>query len=296
VEVTTFAQVATYPPGSTFGPRTLRDYELVWVLAGSAEWSSNQDMVDPVRGGSATRTLRPGTLMLARRGSRDSYEWSADRTSSHAFVHLALTDGASYPPEAIWPSTRSLADDVVLSGLCAYLLELAAIGSDAARQRSDQIVGLVVDIFLTGPIAADVAPPFDPRITELLEYVRAEWALRGMRIINNDSLAAHATMSVGHLSRLFRHAFGLGPSILLESARLVRAATTLQRTDLPIHAIASVTGFANEYHFSRRFSRAYSMPPGRYRRAGPSGDPFAITHSPTVSAALSLLLAASDQR
>src|SRR5436190_7225761 len=30
--------VAVYPPGATFGPRQLEDFEFVWLLQGTAEW------------------------------------------------------------------------------------------------------------------------------------------------------------------------------------------------------------------------------------------------------------------
>ena len=30
--------VAVYPPGATFGPRRLPDFEFVWLLQGTAEW------------------------------------------------------------------------------------------------------------------------------------------------------------------------------------------------------------------------------------------------------------------
>jgi AraC family transcriptional regulator len=34
-----------------------------------------------------------------------------------------------------------------------------------------------------------------------------------------------------------------------------------------VAAVADDCGFANPYHFSRRFRRVYGQPPGRYRRA-----------------------------
>jgi AraC-like DNA-binding protein len=34
-----------------------------------------------------------------------------------------------------------------------------------------------------------------------------------------------------------------------------------------VAAVAEDCGFANPYHFSRRFRRVYGQPPGRYRRA-----------------------------
>jgi transcriptional regulator GlxA family with amidase domain len=66
---------------------------------------------------------------------------------------------------------------------------------------------------------------------------------------------------------VFRHHYGIGPVAAVELLRLARAATLLSRSNLSVAAVARDTGFANPYHFSRRFQRVYDQPPGRYRRA-----------------------------
>jgi AraC family transcriptional regulator len=50
-----------------------------------------------------------------------------------------------------------------------------------------------------------------------------------------------------------------------ELLRLARAATLLVRSNLSVAAVAHACGFANPYHFARRFHRRYGQPPGRYR-------------------------------
>ncbi|HEX6677280.1 MAG TPA: helix-turn-helix domain-containing protein, partial [Actinomycetes bacterium] len=45
------------------------------------------------------------------------------------------------------------------------------------------------------------------------------------------------------------------------------------RSNLSVAAVARDCGFANPYHFSRRFRRAYGQPPGRYRRAAARPEP-----------------------
>lgn len=39
--------VAVYPPGATFGPRQLEDFEFVWLLQGTAEWRYDLGVVSP---------------------------------------------------------------------------------------------------------------------------------------------------------------------------------------------------------------------------------------------------------
>jgi AraC-like DNA-binding protein len=42
---------------------------------------------------------------------------------------------------------------------------------------------------------------------------------------------------------------------------------------MTLAAIADATGFADQYHFSRRFRRRFGMAPGSYRRVAPIAEP-----------------------
>jgi AraC family transcriptional regulator len=79
-------------------------------------------------------------------------------------------------------------------------------------------------------------------------------------ILPAAELAAAAGVSSGHLFRVFRAEFGCGPARALEVVRLARSAATLQRSKASLAAVAAQHGFANAYHFSRRFSQADRMP------------------------------------
>lgn len=272
VAATGFAQVAAYPAGSTFGPRPLGDFEFVWVLRGRGHWTSDQ-LPESDMDGSRTTPITPGQLILARPGSADSYRWTHETWSKHAFVHFSVSEGPELPPVEQWPSSRLMPQAGALSGLCAYLLELAAVGSDEALRRTNEVLHLLLDIFVTGPLTTDIEGRFDSRLNSMFDRVKAEWENRGYRIISNSELSSYATISAGHLFRLFRENFEVGPAAVLEAARLVVAATALQRTDLPVSEVAEWTGFSSAYHFSNRFRRLYAVPPGRYRRAAIPIDP-----------------------
>lgn len=57
------------------------------------------------------------------------------------------------------------------------------------------------------------------------------------------------------------------PGRVLQGLRMQAACRLLVETMLPIHEIASASGFADEYYFSRRFHLEQGMPPRTYRRA-----------------------------
>lgn len=108
-----------------------------------------------------------------------------------------------------------------------------------------------------------------PAVARALALVRREWGGGGpLRQLRLSELADAAAVSTGHLARAFSAEFGIGFASALERLRLVHAASMLCDGSQPLAVIATTCGFADQYHFSRRFAAAYGMPPGRYRSEG----------------------------
>jgi AraC-like DNA-binding protein len=245
----------------------LADFELVWILAGSATWT-----VQPPGAARHDLLLLPGSLALSRPGALEAYAWDPQRHSAHAFVHFEVGDPTLLAPLETWPLTRSLKEQSVLAGLCDHLLALAQLRSDKADLRSDELLGLLVDLFVTGPLPTRGSAIHSPVVAAALEVVRARWAAHGLTILSVGEVADAVGVSAGHLARTFHAQFHTGIAGALELVRLGSAAVTLQRTNLTLDQVGRAVGYADAYHFSRRFSRAYGMPPGRFR-SEPDADP-----------------------
>jgi hypothetical protein len=86
--------VAVYPPGATFGPRRLEDFEFVWLLQGTAEWRYDQGSI----------ALGPSSLLLGRPGMTDSFLWDRNRPTRHGYLHSGWTGGRR--PCPILPAGR----------------------------------------------------------------------------------------------------------------------------------------------------------------------------------------------
>jgi AraC-like DNA-binding protein len=259
-------RLADYPASAVFGPRRLRDFEFVWVLRGSARWT--------IADSGAEFLLRPGVLALSSIGTTDSYHWDPDRPSTHAYVHFESGCHDHLPGTLSWPVVRSMTELPVLDGCCRYLLQLAGDPSRAAVDRRNQVIAMMLDIFVHGPVPA--AEPSAPEfLITVADHVRSVWDTDGIRAIGVEELAATLHVSPGHLHRLFRDHLGVGPGRALELVRLSRAAEALVRSTATIAEIAHLTGFANPYHFSRRFRLTYGVAPGGYRRSADRPDPLA---------------------
>lgn len=258
-------QVADFQPGATYGPRLLPDYELVWLLHGSALWRTQTLDARGATVAEERHLLEPGTLALARRGTRDSYAWDTSRTSQHAYVHFKVVDPGRLGDDRTWPAIRTMSESRILDGLCSYLLELSLHESTWGRCRSDEMVELLLDLFVGGPVQPEKGE-LPASLESVVNHVWNVWRSDGLRIIPTEELAAAANLSTGHLHHLFRTRYQCGPARALELIRLGQAAATLQRSNASLAEVAGTCGFSNPYHFSRRFARTYGSPPGRFRQ------------------------------
>jgi len=85
--------------------------------------------------------------------------------------------------------------------------------------------------------------------------------------IGLDRLAASCGVSRAHLARSFKASTGRSPMAWLQQQRLERASNLLLTSTLSVSEIAHRCGFADHSHFSKVFTRSYSVSPGEWRRA-----------------------------
>lgn len=111
------------------------------------------------------------------------------------------------------------------------------------------------------PAAFDAgAPSWLKRAVEALSDLPTE----PVRI---EKLARDAGVHPVHLARAFRRYLGCTPSDFVRGERLERAARLLGASATPVAEVALGCGFADQSHFTRRFSAAYGVSPARFRRA-----------------------------
>ena len=80
-----------------------------------------------------------------------------------------------------------------------------------------------------------------------------------------DELAAAACLSPFHFARAFQRTTGKTPYAYLLERRIARAKDRLSHSSLSLVEIAQETGFATQSGFTRAFTKATGIPPGRFR-------------------------------
>jgi AraC family transcriptional regulator len=255
--------VAEFPAGATLDDYDSKTYEFVWVTRGSPEWVSN-----------GVRLPLRGQLLLLRPGMRSDFVWDPDGITRHGWIEF-LPEGDGVDPEADadpWPLVRPLRDVDPMGSLCAYVLWLLSANDVAARARAVDALSLLLSIFVRGPFPDPADDPLPDGVQRAIEHVRERWR-HALGPVGADELASAASLSRGHLSRLFRDHVGVGPVAAFERLRLARAAALLARTSLTVKAVSDACGFANQFHFSRRFKGAYGVAPRTYRELPAASRP-----------------------
>jgi transcriptional regulator GlxA family with amidase domain len=78
-------------------------------------------------------------------------------------------------------------------------------------------------------------------------------------------LSGIAGLSEKHLCKAFRKRYGMTIFQVKRAKVLERAERLLISTRYPLKQIAQMTGFLDEYHFSKVFHQYFGQPPGKYR-------------------------------
>ncbi len=253
--------VAVYPPGATFGPRVMRDYEFVWLIEGDAEY----------RWGETTVAAPEGSIVLCRPGVTDFFRWDQQRRTRHGFYHFnVLKVPADWPRPESWPLVRVPHEGDVLRPLFRHLLTWVGKGSEA-------LCRLTMAHMLTAFVSGEISSSDFPRET-LPAAVERVWRHIHRRLeddpavpIHLDELARVACVTPEHLCRLFKTALGYSPVETVRLARLDRAVVLLTRSNYSVGEVAGMCGFASQFHFSRRFKAAFGKPPSQVREEIQSG-------------------------
>jgi AraC-like DNA-binding protein len=107
------------------------------------------------------------------------------------------------------------------------------------------------------PSLADLA-----RLRRVRDRIDREFA----QPLDVAALARGAHMSAGHLSRMFKVAYGESPYSYVMTRRIERAMMLLRRGDLSVTDVCFAVGCQSLGTFSTRFTELVGMPPSTYAR------------------------------
>lgn len=84
--------------------------------------------------------------------------------------------------------------------------------------------------------------------------------------VSMAGIAAECRLSPGHFATSFKRSTGVSPTGWLARQRIDHARALLRRGELTLSEVAAATGFTDQSHFTRAFTRLVGMPPGAWQR------------------------------
>lgn len=244
-----------YAPGGSCGPRIQQDYQLVVIHRGSLELRLDGKKID----------VPAGHAILLAPGHREHFLFSRDSATHHSWCVIR--------PSAVPAGMRRMFGSIGVSApFDSHLSALLKLGkappaNDSANQTLANGYGLGLGLALlfgfalTVQARGKVRNSGDEALMRLDDFVSREYD----KPLQLADLAIAAGVSRQHLMKLFRERRRSTPTRYLYEKRLETAADQLARTGLSVGEIASRCGFANPFHFSRKFRLAYGRSPRAWR-------------------------------
>lgn len=247
--------LADYPSGGVLGPRTMPDYEILWIERGECRWEFD----------GKSHACPPRSVLMCTPGMRDTWHWDPESMTRHGYVHFEFLDetGLSFPRR------RDCQGDDVLRPLLRHTIWLAGMGSEPTDTLAAIALRQALGWYLSGLVARAASPSereFHPVLARALRALRHRWGDGNKTPPSVRQWASDSGVSRGHLARVLRRELGITPRQLLRYLRLDFSLGWLNRTNLKIAQISEMSGFQNQFHFSRSFKETYGASPRELRK------------------------------
>jgi AraC-like DNA-binding protein len=244
-----------YAPGGVCGPRFQRDYQLVVLHRGELDLHLD---------GKRIRIAAPQGILLSPR-HREHFVFSPNHETHHSWCSI----DAGAVPERLRRLFRLSCKPTLVNSHTHLLMELGKAIYFSGQPDLDIENSFYLNLglaLLTGHTLhfqtdIGVATPGEQALSCAKQFILKEFG----RSLTLEDLTTAANVSKPQLMKLFRNFIGTSPIQYLYEQRLCAAAEKLAHTGLPIKEIAQNCGFANEFHFSRKFKDVYGKNPRAWR-------------------------------
>jgi len=262
------------------------DVTIAEITVKPGEWktpaSSNVSLALTLKPTAATKVkgnpqyLKPmpmGNISLCPLNDSRVFEF----TTETAFAHITLSDALFAPllqgsrVTKIELISRDILEDATLRKMAAVLLQQKRDCFQAGALFLDSMATalssyLVSKYSTVSPLEAAVTGGLAPStLRRCIDFIQANLS----RSIRLDDLARESGLSTSHLVRSFRQSIGKSPYQYVLELRTQRAKLMMQEGHLGLTDIALSSGFANQHHLSRVFTKLVGITPSRYRAGLP---------------------------
>jgi AraC-like DNA-binding protein len=214
----------------------------------------------------ASHASLPGQVVVLH--PDEPHDGHAGTDAGFSYRQLYVEPAALFAAlRAIRGSTTALPfarDPVMTNGALASAIH-AAFQQEREQLATDELLVRIAEGLLSTDAGGGL--PLASRQIDLVAIDRARQVLDAetSRVVRSEELEAVTGLSRFELARHFRAAMGTSPYRYSLLRRLDTARAQIAR-GRPLVDVALDLGFADQAHFTRRFTAAFGITPGEYRR------------------------------
>lgn len=241
--------LVTYKPGGQLGPRPQTRIQLVVIHRGELTCEIAERKL----------FVGEGEGILLPVGALIHFRFSPDRTTTHSWCEVP-----SFPAELLPPARAYFQPAQCSKRLLQWLL--GGWKSDENPVNAWQLLTtaalMTIWEFIQNASLADSAAPKPPSLQRARQVIEN----RMHEPLTLTQIAREAGISPAYLSELATKHWHQPPMEFLWRRRVEEAARLLRDTGQSISEIAYQLGFANPFHFSRRFHHHFGIAPRTWRQ------------------------------
>lgn len=242
--------------------RLIVDHELVLLVRGQTVFRCD----------GAARTLRAGTLVLIPPFISHAFESRGQ--AEHIAVHFdmsptvpgtqAAARSAAYRVDLSHaqslPTCRPIVAGASIRSALESIVALFAKQSPAAALECSSLLGAVLARLMALEGGSD-KPSEQWRLQPVLDFIDTHLA----EPLEAETLANLASLSSSRFRAVFGRWMGMSPHRYVTHRRIARARELLAQEEHTLKQIARLTGFSDEFHFSKAFRQVDGLPPSVFR-------------------------------
>lgn len=241
-------------PGTSWGPRSIADYELLLVCKGEYTYSD----------ANGERKLKKGDLLQIEPGIEHSFAKDNNEHGRHYSTHFDLIDSDGHicflrklnciPTQNVYSSPVYV----------RHIFEMASHQFASRGKFHQEAVNSAVRaiwLLLAETWFNAEGPQVSERVERMMDYLRNHIE----QSITRVDLAHEFHCTPEHINYLFKKELGESPTRFINRERTLKAFHLMERDGLNVQEAALRTGFSSQYYFSRVFKSFFGYPPSHVK-------------------------------
>lgn len=240
---------------AVWGERVILDLELVYILKGEFVFQKKSEK---------SLFLTDNTMLVIFPDEPHTLKRINNRKSACiACLHCDLIPNAIYNVDYIYKPTpervTSISDDSIFLPL---FKQCAEIIKGHSRFREDLLSQIAAQVwtYLAEIWNRNEDKVYSIRIEEIIEYIGSNLG----KSISRTDLASRFGLTPEYLSTIFKKETGVAPFEFIQRKRILKAYSLIVEEGVPIKKAATMSGFSDQFYFSKVFKKIMGVSPSRY--------------------------------